>query len=431
MMTKNLFRLLLAQMLISMLSLPLSVQAEVFPTTSYELSSDGKTLLKWLGEESVIDMTKDPVFNQVTEIGDEAFAYNSTFTYIKLSESVTSIGTSSFNLSTALETVILPKGLESIGEKSFRKCNQLKSIDIPTKVTTLGAFCFENCERLVEVVVPSNIKTFGRYAFADCYALERVTLEKGIKELGFSAFNYCTALTSIEVPEGITEIPDYTFAHCTNLANVTLPSTLTAIGENAFAFGDKIASVTCHAVKAPKADDGAWYGIKPEAVLYVPSESVGAYIDNSSWSAFRSIRPIDGKEDELAWYLLTNDSRRIDMEKVGMFVAADDAVNFAVLDNSGNIIADDIKWARFVQLSSTTAVEPLASDEKTNLLKSLVGGKLTLIGAKSDILIYNVNGVKMLQVVPTEKQTVINVGHLATDTYIVKCGSQTFKFIKK
>ena len=410
----------------------LSVQADNYPTTSYELSSDGKTLVKWHGEESVIDMSVDPAFNNVTAIGDEAFAYNGTFAYIKLPANVTDIGISAFNLSTSLETVVLPKTIINIGEKAFRKCSRLKSINIPRGVITLGKNCFENCEGLTDVTIPNSVEHFGSYAFADCSGLKSVILEDGIAELGFAAFLYCTSLSSIEVPEGICEIPAYAFKNCTSLMTILLPSTLTAIGENAFAFGEKIESVTCRAVEVPNAGDGAWQEIRNDAVLYVPFESVEAYLYDNHWRVFRNILPIGTTSDEeIAWFMLTSDNRKIPMERVNMLVAADDDVNFSVLDSEGNIIADQVKWARFVQIDRSTGIEPVVFNEKTNLLKSQVGDKLMLIGAKQDIIIYNVSGIQVLHVKPSAEETVVDVGHLTTGTYVVTCGNMSFKFMKK
>lgn len=55
-----------------------SLMAQNYPPTSYTLSEDGKTLLKWLGAESEIDLATDPTLALVKTIGKGAFTQNET-----------------------------------------------------------------------------------------------------------------------------------------------------------------------------------------------------------------------------------------------------------------------------------------------------------------------------------------------------------------
>ena len=298
-MNKPLFRNIFAAFVASMLSVPLTVQADGFPSTSYELSPDGKTLVKWLGEESVIDMTTDPMFGQVTTIGDEAFAFNGTFTYIKLSDNVTAIGTSAFNLSTALETIVLPESLVNIGEKAFRKCSSMKSIALPANLKTIGKMAFENCEKLESITIPNSVTTLEFMAFTDCSGMKSVVLSSGIREWGENTFSYCTSLESVTIPDGITFIPTATFQNCYALETVTLPYTLKRIGENAFADMyhdyDNIKKVTCRSLTPPQVN-GVWSARQQNADLYVPGRGIDAYRNNAEWGLFGSIQSYDGEQ---------------------------------------------------------------------------------------------------------------------------------------
>lgn len=278
---------------------PLSASADAYPTSSYTLSDDGSTLVKWTGEESVIDMTSDPAFNQVTTIGEEAFAFNSSFTSITLPSNVTTIGQGAFNLATALETVLLPDGLQAIGDKAFRKCYAMKSISLPAQLKTIGRLAFENCEHLESVTLPASVTSLGANAFCDCYALKDITLSPSLTDWGEYSFTYCTVLEEVNIPEGITSIPAGTFYQCYEVKKISLPSSLIEIGEKAFTDdyhdADKIAEVTCRAIVPPTADY-VWSAQQDDATLYVARRALSAYRNHAQWSQFGTILAYDGDD---------------------------------------------------------------------------------------------------------------------------------------
>ena len=166
------------------------------------------------------------------------------------------------------------------------------------------------------------------------------------------------------------------------------------------------------------------------ATLYVPEKSIEKYHTTEPWSQFGAVEVINTtpSEEKDVWYMITNDSREIPMQQVNMIVAADDDATFAVLDADGNILADLVKRARFVQKSATSIDIPMANEQ--NMLKSLVNNRLTLIGAKQDIYIYNVSGVQVQHAYPMGVETTVDVSRLVTGIYILKCGQQSFKFKK-
>ncbi|MBQ7471880.1 MAG: leucine-rich repeat protein, partial [Prevotella sp.] len=278
---------------------PLSALADTYPTTSYTLSDDGSTLVKWTGEESVIDMTSDPAFNQVTTIGEEAFAFNGTFTSITLPSNVTTIGQGAFNLATALETVLLPDGLLTIGEKAFRKCYAIKSISLPAQLKTIGSLAFENCEHLESVTLPASVTSLGARTFCDCTALKDITLSPSLTDWGEYSFTYCTVLEEVNIPEGITSVPAGTFYQCYEIKKISLPSSLQEIGEKAFTDDyhnmDKIAEVTCRAIAPPIADN-VWSAQQDDATLYVARRALSAYRNHAQWSQFGTILAFDGDD---------------------------------------------------------------------------------------------------------------------------------------
>jgi hypothetical protein len=87
-------------------------------------------------------LTSAVVPNSVTDIGEEAFGFNSTLTSISLGSSVTSIGEFAF-VNDGLTAVTLPDSLTVIDDVSFYG-NALTTITIPASVTSLQGNAFNN-----------------------------------------------------------------------------------------------------------------------------------------------------------------------------------------------------------------------------------------------------------------------------------------------
>ncbi len=132
--------------------------------------------------------------------------------------------------------------------------------------------------------------------------------------------------------------------------------------------------------------------------------------------------------DDYKWYLVTNRGQMIEMSRVFMLVATDTEDTFSILDSQGNILANGVSEITF-ENSDPTGIK--ASPVKGNILESVVDNVLTLIGFEGNVEVFSVDGVKMLTVKATQRETHINVAHFMSGVYIVKCGKQTFKFNKK
>ena len=55
----------------------------------------------------------------------------------------------------------------------------------------------------------------------------------------------------------------------------------------------------------------------------------------------------------------------------------------------------------------------------------------TLIGLSGEVTVYDAAGRPQVRVTATGGETVVSIGHLPAGAYVVKAGSQTFKFMKK
>ena len=154
-------------------------------------------------------------------------------------------------------------------------------------------------------------------------------------------------------------------------------------------------------------------------------------------SASRMVYVPNEDEEEIddTWYLVAqisdSEPATFPMSFVGSLVAIDDAATFSILDTDGDVLAENVFKITFKPKEQPIATDISTPETKTNLLGSMVNDKLTLIGVNSDVTLYDANGKQMLQQEAQGGETVINIGHLPSGVYIVKCGKQTFKFIKK
>ena len=179
-------------------------------TEDYQLSPDGKTLVKWLnGKTRYIDMNTDPKLSEVEKIADKAFQVHNIdydLSTIIVGDKVTELGDFSFSQCTNLRRIELPDGLTTIGKGVFNSCFNLQYINIPETVTSLGEQAFTNCTKLKTITIPKGINSFGKRTFLGCIALHTLILENPtafeIDKAGMLTFKEVNNLKAIYVPYG-------------------------------------------------------------------------------------------------------------------------------------------------------------------------------------------------------------------------------------
>ena len=179
-------------------------------TEDYQLSPDGKTLVKWLNKKArYIDMNADPKLSEIEKIADNAFdemgADNELSTII-VGDKVTELGKFTFSKCRNLRRIELPDGLTTIGKGAFDACSNLQYINIPETVTNLGEQAFTNCTKLKTITIPKGISSFGKRTFLGCIALHTLILENPtafeIDKAGMLTFKEVNNLKAIYVPYG-------------------------------------------------------------------------------------------------------------------------------------------------------------------------------------------------------------------------------------
>ena len=188
----------------------ISLVAHQIVTTDYELSPDGKTLVKWLnGKTRYIDMNADPKLKLVEVIKRNAFNTDDTniiynLTNIIIGDHVREIGAYAFNKCKKLKEVEIPEGITQIDSGTFANCHSLISVHLPETLTKVGNGSFANCLKLSTIVLPKNVNNIGNNTFNNCPNLHSIILENrtafAIRPLQFGREN--TTLQYIFVPQG-------------------------------------------------------------------------------------------------------------------------------------------------------------------------------------------------------------------------------------
>ena len=172
--------------------------------------------------------------NNVTTIGNSAFASCDSLTSINIPNSVTTIGEGAFIDCDSLTSINIPNGVTTIGKGVFRGCDSLTSINIPNSVTTIEDMAFRGCDSLTNINIPNGVTTIGECAFWGCSSLTSINIPNSVTTIKDGAFNGCYSLTSINIPNGVTTIGECAFWGCSSLTSINIPNSVTTIKDGAF-----------------------------------------------------------------------------------------------------------------------------------------------------------------------------------------------------
>ena len=152
----------------------------------------------------------------------------------KIPSGVKSIEDNAFYGDINLKSISIPFSVRTIGHSAFRGCSDLTSIGISDDITSIGDYAFAGCGELTSFKVPNNVTTIGESVFADCKSLTSVTIPNSVTSIGNKAFYNCYRLASVNIPNNVTSIGEEAFAYCYNIPSITIPSCLTDIKTKAF-----------------------------------------------------------------------------------------------------------------------------------------------------------------------------------------------------
>lgn len=178
---------------------------------------------------------------------------------------VTQIGTEAFWCCWKLTSISLPKSIRTIGWRAFAACSNLKNVIMREGIISIEDRAFENCRSIEQITIPNSVTSIGGYAFSTCESLSEISLGNSIETIGIHAF-HITKLKSIVIPESVK-----TVGHCTfpdGLEEITFKPTVPPgfVSEGAYPFGDSLPSV-----------------------IYVPEESLNDYKTADIWNKYAEL----------------------------------------------------------------------------------------------------------------------------------------------
>lgn len=253
--------------------------ADIEENKSYSVSEDGKTFKSFDNR----DAKEFTVPEEVTHIGEWAFATCASLVSITLPDSLTSIGDRAFLGCSSLKSIVLPAGVTEVCDGAFDYCASLEKIEVdrnnskycsldgvlytkdfrtllcypagkkdehfhvPESVTSISRLAFWGCSSLKSILLPASLKEFGDVVFYDCASLEKIETDKNNPNYcSFDGVLYTKDVRTLlnypagkreeyfQVPESVTNIARHAFCDCSSLKSIALPDCLKDIGDGAF-----------------------------------------------------------------------------------------------------------------------------------------------------------------------------------------------------
>lgn len=298
--------LFLARVVVVSFIVSLQLYAQPYPTTSYQLDEEGKTIVKWLGSEAELDLSSDPAFSAIETIGSKAFANCRDLKTIILPEKTTNIEGGAFSDCDELAEITWSNALVSICEDAFFACKRLKKIDLKS-VQNIGNTAFSGCAALEEIFLPKTLEELGYSAFSQCRSIKAFKVDKEneyfasyLEVLFDKNLSYLLAYPRAKVgseyvvPPTVTVIAGRAFDNCTQLQTLTLSPRLSMIGKNALFKCKGLKKISLRSSIVPELQgDAPLNGIDLENChLFVPKEAINAYREDEVWKNFIHIEAL-------------------------------------------------------------------------------------------------------------------------------------------
>ena len=211
----------------------------VMKVNAFGASAEARTALKSI---EYIYMGRNVDASAYTN-AEQPFHNMSGLKTLVIGGNTTTIQGTTFQGCTALSGVTFENNnVTAIGNSAFASCISLTSIDIPTGVTSIEQSVFNNCQNLRSVTMGDGVTSIGITAFYNT-GLTSFTFPSALTSIGQSAFENSKLAGDIVLPGSLTSIGTQAFSS-TQLTGVSIPASVTSIGQAAFAPIPTLASIT-------------------------------------------------------------------------------------------------------------------------------------------------------------------------------------------
>ena len=186
-------------------------------------------------------LTQIVIPGSVTSVGSGAFKNCAAITravipgcMIKGNTTAGSTGTLGYYFDAGLREVVIAENVTEIGQRAFADQTTLISVSLPAGLATIHTYAFSGCTALSGIDIPDSVSYIDSNAFRSCTSLTAVALPRGITDIYSSLFAGCTSLTEVIIPDTVTKIGNYAFNNCKSLTLLTVPDSVQTISSSAF-----------------------------------------------------------------------------------------------------------------------------------------------------------------------------------------------------
>ncbi len=177
-------------------------------------------------------ITSVVICNQVTRIGDYAFAGANKLVSVEFEEgsTLTEIDRAAFSGCTSLRSINIPVGVTELREYTFNNCTNLSKVGLPIFLVSIDN-AFGECTNLT-LIVPDSV----RYFWSSFKGYKNAELEDGIYYVDGWAIgmDYEYYPTSVTIREGTVGIARQTFYHNSkNITELVIPNSVRVISQYA------------------------------------------------------------------------------------------------------------------------------------------------------------------------------------------------------
>ncbi|MDR1592787.1 MAG: leucine-rich repeat protein [Prevotellaceae bacterium] len=295
-------------------------KSDSYQNITWELKSTGELIIGGTGNMPDFANTADvPWYNHAKSIGKLTFG-----------SGITSIGNNSFR-GMALKSIIIPNNITKIGNYAFAECYAPTSLYIHNNITSIGDYAFYDMDNLDYVEIGTGLKSVGTGAFSDCLVLSSFRFNavdcRVFGDEKHPVFAQSYDMRSFLFGSTVKTIPDYMFAGMhmsfrlfwqngasvggydesgivelpptvkyvgmgafldTRFTDIIIPASVDTVGAEAFRDNTSLESLRCNRTVPPVLKgDLVFHNInKGTCYLVVPQNSYSAYSAAAQWKDF-------------------------------------------------------------------------------------------------------------------------------------------------
>ncbi len=193
----------------------------------WRVSSDGKTLYEYKGNERVVVIPNYLNSKHITSVGrgvrskKDYKEYNifggNSIDRVEISEGIVNINHCAFMGGLESQGELkLPKSLKSIGTVAFAECRGFNGdLILPDGLQRIGSGAFAFCDFDGLVKISGNVKKIPSLAFKACEKISALEIGEGVEEICEQAFHSCVSLKGdLIIPDTVQKIEKYAFWGC-------------------------------------------------------------------------------------------------------------------------------------------------------------------------------------------------------------------------